>query len=162
LVYFQSSYQIGDFSGQIINEVSALRHIRPPSTYLPLNNVQLVKIPERGVGRPRVRVMTIFVSFKHDKPKESILLINLNIFNRMTNTLNRVENVNTNDDIDLKPLQQFVLKPTNTMTIYLVLTKKLAARHRLPNKYQIKRNKKTIQMDNSRSNEREVVIIIRL
>lgn len=48
-------YQIGDFSGQIINEVSALRHIRPASSYLPLNNVQM-RIAERGVGRPKARV----------------------------------------------------------------------------------------------------------
>lgn len=47
-------YQIGDFSGQILNEVSALRHIRPPS-YIPLNNVQLIKFNDKSTSRSRVR-----------------------------------------------------------------------------------------------------------
>ncbi|CAG2110338.1 unnamed protein product, partial [Medioppia subpectinata] len=51
---YEKRYQMGDFSGQIISEVSALRHIRPSSTYLSLNN-QSAKMAERGVGRPRVR-----------------------------------------------------------------------------------------------------------
>jgi hypothetical protein len=80
----------------------------------------------------------------------------------MTNTHNRVENENTRDDIDPKRLPpQFVLTLTNTTTIYSVLTKKLVARHLMPNKFQIKTNKKTIRTDSTPSNGREAVIITR-
>ncbi|RWS25199.1 enhancer of polycomb 1-like protein, partial [Leptotrombidium deliense] len=48
---FEKRYHIGDFSGQLLAEVSALRHIKPSSTYLPINNLQLIKSMER---RPKM------------------------------------------------------------------------------------------------------------
>ncbi|RWS05375.1 enhancer of polycomb 1-like protein, partial [Dinothrombium tinctorium] len=49
---FEKRYHIGDFSGQILAEVSALRHIKPTSSYLPINNsLQMLKSMEKS--RPK-------------------------------------------------------------------------------------------------------------
>lgn len=59
-------YKIGDFNGQILAEVSALRHIKPTATYLPINH-HLMRT-EKMLNRPKVIIffllmILIFVFF---------------------------------------------------------------------------------------------------
>ena len=104
---------MGDFSGQILNEVSALRHIRPTS-YLPINNVQLLSRLERGVGRPRVILFITFCILKY--------LIYFFFFFRMMNIQfiqNARENIKSEEQIPT-----YELIKTNTTIIFLVLMTK--------------------------------------
>lgn len=103
---------MGDFSGQILNEVSALRHIRPTS-YLPINNVQLLSRLERGVGRPRVILFITFCILKY--------LINFPFFRMMNIQFiqNARENIKSEEQIPT-----YELIKTNTTIIFLVLMMK--------------------------------------
>ncbi|XP_015782407.1 enhancer of polycomb homolog 1 [Tetranychus urticae] len=47
LEIFKKRYEIGDYSGQVLAEVSALRLIKPTSTYLPFNNFNMLKQGEK-------------------------------------------------------------------------------------------------------------------
>ncbi|XP_074598088.1 enhancer of Polycomb isoform X2 [Brevipalpus obovatus] len=44
---FKKRFEIGDFNGQVLAEISALRHIKPTPAYLPINNIGMMKSGEK-------------------------------------------------------------------------------------------------------------------